>query len=73
MKETTVFEREAAVKDNAAALAAIKQAGATQIHTLTPDQQASWQKALQPVHAQFERRIGADLLKGVHKTIGMPG
>lgn len=73
MKETTVFEREVAVKDNAAALAAIKQAGTTRIHTLTREQRASWQKALQPVHAQFERRIGADLLKAVHKTVGTAG
>ncbi len=70
MQEVTAYEREIAPTDNEAALAAVKQAGTTEIHVLTPEQRAAWQQALRPVHRQFESRIGGDLLGSVYEAVG---
>ena len=69
MQEVTAYEREIAPTDNEAALAAVKQAGTTEIHVLTPEQRAAWQQALRPVHRQFESRIGGDLLGSVYEAV----
>jgi C4-dicarboxylate-binding protein DctP len=70
MQEATAYEREIAPTDNDAALAAVREAGTTAVYVLTPDERAAWQKALQPVHRQFESRIGGDLLRSVYETAG---
>ena len=72
MQDATAYEREIAPIDNEAALAAVKQAGTTEIHVLTPEQRAAWQQALRPVHREFESRIGGDLLRSVYEAAG-PG
>jgi C4-dicarboxylate-binding protein DctP len=72
LQEATAYEREIAPTENEAALAAVKRAGTTEIHVLTPEQRAAWQEALRPVHRQFESRIGGDLLRSVYEAVG-PG
>ena len=69
MQEVTAYEREIAPTDNEAALAAVRQAGTTEIHVLTPEQRAAWQQALRPVHTEFESRIGGDLLRSVYEAV----
>ncbi|KQQ87515.1 TRAP transporter substrate-binding protein [Massilia sp. Leaf139] len=65
MHEATVFEKTIAQRDNDRALEAIRKAGKTTIHYLTPQQQAQWRAALLPVHRQMERRIGKDLIEAI--------
>jgi C4-dicarboxylate-binding protein DctP len=69
MREATKFERDIAQKDNDDALAAVRKAGTTEIHTLTPEQQQALRKALFPVHKKFEGVIGRDLLQAVYKVV----
>ena len=69
MQEATAYEREIAPTDNEAGLAAVKQAGTTNIHVLTPEERAAWEEALRPVHRQFESRIGGDLLRSVYEAV----
>ena len=70
MQEATAYEREIALTDNEVALAAVREAGTTEIHVLTPEQRAAWQEALRPVHRRFEKRIGGDLLRSVYEVVG---
>jgi C4-dicarboxylate-binding protein DctP len=68
MKEATAFERETAQKDNDDALAKVIAAKTTTVYQLTAAEHAAWQKALLPVHQEFESVIGADLIKSVYAT-----
>ena len=68
MKEATVFERDIAQKDNDDALAKVIAAKTTTVYELTPAERAEWQKALTPVHKEFESSIGADLIQSVYNT-----
>ncbi len=69
MREATLFEKTISQRDNDRALEAIRKAGKTSIHYLTPQQQAQWRAALLPVHRQMERRIGKDLIDAItHET-----
>jgi C4-dicarboxylate-binding protein DctP len=67
MRDATTYEKTIAQRDNDAALEAIRKAGKTTIYTLTPQQQAEWRKALQPVHQKMEDRIGKDLISAINK------
>jgi C4-dicarboxylate-binding protein DctP len=67
MRDTTTYEKTIAQRDNDTALEAIRKTGKTTIYTLTPQQQAEWRKALQPVHQKMEDRIGKDLISAINK------
>lgn len=68
MKETTVFERDIAQKENDEALAKVKAAKTTEIHYQTPKERLEWYKALLPVHKEFEGVIGRDIIQSVYAT-----
>lgn len=68
MKEATVFEREIAQKENDEALANVIAARTTTVYNLTPAERAEWQKALLPIHKDFESVVGADTLQSVYAT-----
>jgi C4-dicarboxylate-binding protein DctP len=68
MREATAFEKTIAQRDNDAALEAIRKTGKTTIHTLTPQEQADWRRALLPVQKQVEGRIGKDLIDAINRT-----
>ena len=68
MKEATAFERETAQKDNDDALAKVIAAKTTTVYQLTAAERAEWQKALLPVHKEFESVIGADLIQSAYAT-----
>jgi C4-dicarboxylate-binding protein DctP len=69
MLEATAFEKTIAQRTNDAALEAIRRAGTTTIHTLTPQQQAAWRRALQPVYTQMEERIGKDVVSAIRREV----
>lgn len=70
MQEATAYERELAPMENEAALAAVREAATTEIHVLTAEERSAWQEALQPVHSQFEKRIGGEFLRSVYEVVG---
>ena len=63
MKETTVYNAQIAKQKNDEAKAYIVATGKTKIITLSDAELAEWKKAVAPVYAQFEKDIGADLIK----------
>ena len=66
MKQATVYEREISQRDNDEALAKVIAARTTTVYELTPAERIEWQKALLPVHQEFESVIGADLIRDVN-------
>jgi C4-dicarboxylate-binding protein DctP len=67
MADATTYEKAIAQRDNDLAMAAIKKAGKTAVYELTAKEQAEWRKALLPVHAQMESRIGKELIQAIAK------
>ncbi len=67
MREATVYEKAIAQRDNELALAKIRASGQTMIHTLTPQQQAEWRRAMLPVHKQMAARIGKDVVAAINR------
>ena len=65
MRDATTFEKAIAQRDNDLALEAIRKAGKTTIYNLTPQEQAAWRTALQPVQRQMESRIDKDLIQSI--------
>ena len=72
MKEATLYANNAAQKDNDDALAAMKASNKIEFITLTPEQKASWQKALAPVTAEMTSRIGKDTIDSFKKAAAGP-
>lgn len=69
MRQATAYEKTIAQNDNDAALEAIRKAGTTTIHTLTPQQQAEWRRIMMPVYGQMETRIGKDVVRAIQRTV----
>ena len=65
MREATVYEKTIAQRANDDAIEHIRQAGTTKIHTLNPEQQAAWRRAMLPVYGQMENRIGRDTVRAI--------
>ncbi len=69
MKEATEYERKEAALDDDDMLAKIneyaKSTGNLKVHTLTAEQKAAWQKAMEAIYPQFYKTIGEDLIKKV--------
>jgi len=63
MREATIYNNQLAIQKNAEARAAIEAIGKTKIVKLTEAELAEWKKAVAPVYTQFEKDIGADLIK----------
>lgn len=68
MQDSTVFERKIAQEENDQALAKVRAAGTTQIYTLPFRDRVVWQKALLPVHKEFEDKIGRDLIQAAYRA-----
>lgn len=66
MKETTVFERDIAQKDNDEALIKVKAYKSTEVYVLPLKERIEWHKALLPVHKEFEDVIGKDIIQTVY-------
>jgi C4-dicarboxylate-binding protein DctP len=67
MDDATVFERKIAQEENDQALAKVKAAGTTQVYLLPYRDRVVWQKALLPVHKEFEEKIGRDFIQAAYR------
>ncbi|MBS0449068.1 MAG: TRAP transporter substrate-binding protein [Proteobacteria bacterium] len=70
MKEATAFANQMAEKENVDDLEKMRASGKTLIYTLTPEERTEWMKALMPVHAEMESRVGKDTIAAVYKAAG---
>jgi C4-dicarboxylate-binding protein DctP len=70
MAEATAYANSIAKDENDKALEAMKTAGTTEFHELTPDERKAWEEALLPVHEEMAGRIGADLIAEAHAALG---
>ena len=70
MRDATAYEKTIAQRTNDAALESIRRAGTTTIHTLDPQQQAAWRRAMNPVYGQMETRIGKDIVRAISREVG---
>jgi len=67
MRETTVYERDVAKKDNENALAAVRASKKTEVYVLGDGERKRWREALLPVHAKFEQTVGTDNLQAIYR------
>ena len=67
-RELATFERQDTARREAGYIERIKKGG-SQIVTLTPQELQGFAKAFQPVHQQFAKTIGEDLLKETYANI----
>ncbi|KGJ08888.1 TRAP transporter substrate-binding protein [Paracoccus sphaerophysae] len=63
--EATEYGNGIAKEENDKALQAMKDAGKTEFHELTPEEKTAWVEALTPVREEMADRIGADLIKSI--------
>ena len=70
LAEATDYANSIAKAENDKALQAMKDAGTTEFHDLTPDELAAWEAALAPVHDQMAGRIGAGTIAAVKAATG---
>ena len=70
MAEATAFANDIAQAENDKALEAMKAAGKTEFHELSPDERAAWMAALKPVHEEVAGRVGKDLIEAIYKSTG---
>jgi len=67
MRETTVYERDIAKKENEDALAAVRASKKTEVYVLSDAERRRWREALLPVHAKFEQTVGRDNLQAIYR------
>jgi C4-dicarboxylate-binding protein DctP len=67
MRETTVYERDIAKKENEDALAAVRASKKTEVYVLSDAERKRWREALLPVHAKFEQAVGTDNLQAIYR------
>jgi C4-dicarboxylate-binding protein DctP len=70
MDEATAYANRIAREKNEADLAKVRAAGTTVIHEPTPAERLALKRALVPVHAQMEQRIGRDLIGAIYRATG---
>nr|WP_275937703.1 TRAP transporter substrate-binding protein [Sulfurirhabdus autotrophica] len=66
MKDATEYEREIAKQENEEALTKVRAAGTTEVYVLPFKDRVIWQKALLPVHREFESVIGKDTIQAIY-------
>ena len=69
MVDATAYEKTIAQRTNDEALESIRRSGKTTIHTLSPQQQAAWRRAMGPVYTQMEGRIGKDVVEAIRREV----
>lgn len=70
MVQATRYANQIAKVENDKALEAVKASGKTEVHTPTKAERTAFKKALVPVHAKMEKRIGKDTIQEVYKATG---
>ena len=71
MKEASAFANDSAQADNDDAMAEMRKSRRIQFIELTPEQKASWRKALEPVQAEMTARVGKDTIDEFHRETGV--
>ncbi|CDK99376.1 TRAP-Type C4-dicarboxylate transport system, binding periplasmic protein (DctP subunit) [Magnetospirillum gryphiswaldense MSR-1 v2] len=66
MNEASRFANAIAQQENDDALAAMKASGKTEFYQPTKEELEAWRKALLPVHAEMEGRVGKDIIQAVY-------
>ena len=66
MNEASRFANAIAQQENDDALAAMKASGKTEFHQPTKEELEVWRKALLPVHAEMEGRVGKEIIQAVY-------
>lgn len=69
LHEALAWGNTIAERENTEALAALRQAGTTRIHTPTPAQRAQLRQAVRGVYAALEKRIGAGWQQELQRSI----
>ena len=62
MAEATTYANNISEQENEDAIAEMKKSGRTTFYDLTPDEQAAWHKALEPVTEEMASRVGKGLI-----------
>jgi len=70
IKDATQYANAIAATENIDALEKIKASGKTTIYTPTAAELNEWKKALMPVHAEMESRVGKATMEEVYKAAG---
>lgn len=70
MREATAYANQLAAQENAAAIAWMKKNKKVRIRTLNDKEAAAWRKAVQPVRADLESRIGKAIVMSVVSEAG---
>jgi C4-dicarboxylate-binding protein DctP len=68
MREATEYANRIAKEKNDADLAKVVAAGTTSVHVPSPAERLALKKALVPVHAQMEQRIGRELIRSIYEA-----
>ena len=66
MDEATAYANRIAREKNEEDLARVRAAGTTEVHTPTPEERLALKRALVPVHASMEERIGEKLIRAIY-------
>jgi C4-dicarboxylate-binding protein DctP len=69
MDESTAFGNGKSEQENADALAEIKKAGKTEFITPTADETTQMRKAMEPIYADMEKRVGKGLIEEVQQAV----
>ncbi len=69
MDESTAFGNGKSEQENAEALAEIKKAGKTEILMPTADETLQMRKAMEPIYADMEKRVGKGLIEEVQQAV----
>jgi C4-dicarboxylate-binding protein DctP len=70
LRDALAYGNQIADQQNDKALSALRRAGTTQVHTLSPAQRAKLRAAVQPVYEQLGQRIGRAWLSDVQQALG---
>jgi len=70
LREATQYANQIAGEKNEEDLARVRAAGTTEVHVATPAERLALKRALLPVHARMESRIGRDLLQAIYRATG---
>ena len=73
MDEATAFGNGKSEQENAEALAEIKKAGKTEILIPTAEETAQMHKAMEPIYADMEKRVGKGLIEEVQHAVAGAG
>ncbi len=68
MREATQYANRMAREKNEEDLARVRAAGTTRVHVPTPEERLALKRALVPVHAQMEARIGKELIRAIYEA-----